>query len=562
MLNNAATWTKYTLDFQTPKEAEEMSIYFKVGADVPAGETYWDDVSLMKIPAPPEHLKVAPLRSVVFQKDSAGKFHPNFLYNRDNGKWEDIRPESVRLAVKFSCSTAVRPELTFSVMSKYGSGFFKEFKYSVPAGDKDSEWTLEINPELDTLPHGHYDISLRLNDTANGNIKTLGEHKKTVSIIHPFTFPKLEPVEKVTLSPGSTLVNGKPFTPVMFSHNIDISTAADFHEKLSMLGDNVRILYSDSEFGKTTEGEILNANINHMRELLEMCQKCNSYGNIVLCVPTWGLNRKSKRFHLKNIEATVRALKDHPALFMWDLIDEPDLRGIPVAEVKAAYDLIKSVDPNHPVQTNLCNPELFKNYAETSDTASYDRYPYPYVPLSEIQYLNDLILKDNNYKKALNCYLQTYNSEGNPLPPPEWLKAEIYLCVTQGMRMFSYYAFWDPKPLLSMSDSQELQSRVREYNIELATLSGMLNAPQTAIPKIDILDDNSIHYIYRQFNGEKYFIAVNTSDKTTECQFVLPGNPSKNTIGTMFEDGRTAELNNDGVLKEKFLPYETHIFKY
>jgi Glycosyl hydrolases family 2, TIM barrel domain len=378
----------------------------------------------------------------------------------------------------------------------------------------------------------------------------------------PFKFPKLKPVKKVTVDNNSILINGKPFVPIMFSHDFDISHATAFHEKLTALGDNVHCLYSNSKFGKNTNDEIIEANIQKMKKLLKVCWDSNSYGRVVLSMPIWGFNNKSKKFNLKNIKKVVEALKDHPALFMWTLIDEPEIRKIPVEEVKRAYDLVKSIDPNHPIQTNLCNPDLFNYYSGTSDIASYDRYPYPYINLSEIYNLNKIILESVNNKKPLLCYLQTYNNTGNSLPTPEWLRAEIYLCITQGMNIFSYYSFVERNPLWkSMANSQELQSNIRKYNIELYFLTDMLNAPQVNIPEISALKDNSIHYVYKQVKGEKYFVAVNITDKVKKCEFSLPGSVQKNKIEALFERGKTVKLNN-GILKETFLPYEVHIYKY
>ena len=555
--NNASKWTKYSYDFLPPKGTVEMAIYFKVGRDVISGDTWWDDIFLEEIPTPIKYLEVSPLKSTVFYRDVQGKFSPNFLYNQDKRTWQDVVPENERLIVSFADVKLFKPILTFTIQQRYKNKILKELKFNIPAKRQ-----LTINPELEKLPWGDYIISLALVDAVNGNNKVLAEYTRNISIMRPFEFPELKPIKKVTINNNSILVNGEPFVPIMFSHDCDsFHGTIDFQSKLTALGDNVHSLFSNYNAEKTSNDEILQANIKRMQGLLEICSKSNNYARVSLAMPSWGFELKTGKFNLENLRIVVNALKNHPALFMWDLIDEPEIRKIPAAEVKRAYDLIKSLDPNHPIRTNLCIEEFFNEYSATSDIASYDRYPYPSTLLSEIYSLNQKILSSSVNKRPLLCYLQTYNKPGIPLPSPEWLKAEIYLCITQGMNMFAYYSFLDPKPFQSMSSSQELQSQIKKCNIELYQLTDMLNAPSVNLTEISSLKKNSIHYVYKQVKGEKYFVTVNITDTIKKCKFSLPEGVDKQNVEVLFEDGRTITPNR-GILKETFLPYEVHIYKY
>ncbi len=55
------------------------------------------------------------------------------------------------------------------------------------------------------------------------------------------------------------------------------------------------------------------------------------------------------------LKTVVGMLKDHKAIWMWNLANEPDLFAWPLtsdegaAWVKQMVDLIKEIDPNHPV---------------------------------------------------------------------------------------------------------------------------------------------------------------------------------------------------------------------
>ncbi len=92
------------------------------------------------------------------------------------------------------------------------------------------------------------------------------------------------------------------------------------------------------------------------------------------------------------LKTVVTRLKDHPAIWMWNLGNEPDLFAWPHsaeeggAWTKEMVGLIKSIDPNHPVTCGLHSANLHmdnglridKVYAQT-DVAVMHSYPM-YTP--------------------------------------------------------------------------------------------------------------------------------------------------------------------------------------
>jgi endo-1,4-beta-mannosidase len=73
---------------------------------------------------------------------------------------------------------------------------------------------------------------------------------------------------------------------------------------------------------------------------------------------------KAERLLLKTV---VGMLKDHKAIWLWNLANEPDLYAWPLtseegaAWVKQMVDLIKSIDPNHPVTIGLHGDGLHRD---------------------------------------------------------------------------------------------------------------------------------------------------------------------------------------------------------
>ena len=94
------------------------------------------------------------------------------------------------------------------------------------------------------------------------------------------------------------------------------------------------------------------------------------------------------------LKTVVSELKDHPGIWMWNLGNEPDLFAWPnssddgAAWVKEMVDLIKEIDPQHPVTIGLHGDGLYRDnglridkvYANT-DVAVMHSYPM-YTPLA------------------------------------------------------------------------------------------------------------------------------------------------------------------------------------
>lgn len=88
------------------------------------------------------------------------------------------------------------------------------------------------------------------------------------------------------------------------------------------------------------------------------------------------------------LQTVVSALKNHPGIWMWNLGNEPDLFAWPLTSedgatwIKEMVELIKSIDPNHPVTIGLHGDGLHRDnglridkvYAHT-DVAVMHSYP-------------------------------------------------------------------------------------------------------------------------------------------------------------------------------------------
>ncbi len=72
---------------------------------------------------------------------------------------------------------------------------------------------------------------------------------------------------------------------------------------------------------------------------------------------------------IANVARRIGALRDHPALLAWYLFDEPDLahQYVPPGRLRDLYQLIKTLDPHHPVIVTFAMDTAAAQYPEAYD---------------------------------------------------------------------------------------------------------------------------------------------------------------------------------------------------
>ncbi|KUI62934.1 hypothetical protein VP1G_10057 [Cytospora mali] len=72
----------------------------------------------------------------------------------------------------------------------------------------------------------------------------------------------------------------------------------------------------------------------------------------------------------------VTTLRTHPSILSWYQSDEPDGKGNPINSTGTAYNIIKELDPYHPISLALnCYDFYYSDYAAGADIIAPDVYP-------------------------------------------------------------------------------------------------------------------------------------------------------------------------------------------
>lgn len=98
------------------------------------------------------------------------------------------------------------------------------------------------------------------------------------------------------------------------------------------------------------------------------------------CIVDYGLKKEEAQDetkwqkYLEGLRTKVTELKDHPAVFAWYIVDEPDWQKIPVEKIKIATDLVRSIDKTKPLFTVLTIKDRWHEYLPYFDIISIDPY--------------------------------------------------------------------------------------------------------------------------------------------------------------------------------------------
>ena len=117
--------------------------------------------------------------------------------------------------------------------------------------------------------------------------------------------------------------------------------------------------------------------------------------------------------------------------------------------------------------------------------------------LEDIHVHNQAMLKAARGKnKPLVCYLQTYAPSDSRMPTPQELRAELYLSICHGARVyFPYYAWSDPPKVWSLTRDSELRSYLLILNKELNAMKPFLFSSDFRKDSIEALDKAGLTYL-------------------------------------------------------------------
>jgi len=398
--------------------------------------------------------------------------------------------------------------------------------HRVTGNDSGAEQRLAIG----ALPRGRYVATSRF--TWNGRVMLEDEHP--FLLYDPVPLDAWEPVKRTEARGDTILMNGKPFLGRLLYH-----AAAD--ERTRNQGFNLVQCYGGDP--NPTDS---------IQQHLDACAKVGLWGTVALFNNQY-LNA-GDHFNLDHIREVVERFKDHPAVWAWDLIDEPEPTITP-EKVAEAAKLIRELDPSHVVWVNLCRPDRATDYLASQDLWSFDSYPLP--TLGPFAYLDWLGISDAKVRgtKPLGSALQTYTSPGARMPTPDELRCIAYLHLIHGYKWFGFYSYYDGEPAGCLARDPVLWSFTRALNCELRRLAPVILAEAP----LQTVDADQAPEVFQAATktvaGKRYLFAISGSKHPLSVALKVAG--AQATV--LFEEPRSVPIKA-GLLQDQFAPCAVHVY--
>lgn len=301
----------------------------------------------------------------------------------------------------------------------------------------------------------------------------------------------------------------------------------------------------------------------------------------------------------KAVAAARRAdlTKYRSNLLAWTLSDEPDFNARPTSEVRAEYKALKAVDPKNPpkvlvnfsggtvlgtgTRTGDSVPNVrYQRYLEGTDWASNDIYPVTGWGRSDwIDYSRPAAdrktpgmaiekLKQLSGNKPQLAVIETSDQNLAWVPGDhgvnrDQFRGQLWHSIIHGAKGIMYFPFqfrdrftFDATPAAVAEEMTIQHARVQR-------LASVINAP---------VDPKNLGFVpgskkaaqllevtWRRGRGADYFFVLNMSGTKVDLPFDFVG---VNGDGVIHGEGRTLRDDSAGKYRDRFAPWEMHVYKF
>jgi len=263
------------------------------------------------------------------------------------------------------------------------------------------------------------------------------------------------------------------------------------------------------------------------------------------------------------VERYVRMLKGHPALLAWYTNDELGLEWIP--KLKERYDLVRSLDPNHPTYQALCRPAEFEEYFETLDVIGPDPYPIPRHPVSMVAEWIDKAREAMRGIKPIWAILQVFSwrvysgRREDRDPTYEEERCMTYLALIHGAKGVLYYSYYDLFTIDRKAGLKASEELFRSRFGNLRRLAGELNRITPLIlfgepVELEFESSGDLHLKAMRYNGSLFVMAANAGESRSELRIKLPDGFTGREVRDL--EGKTRGEVENGVFSDSLEPLE------
>ena len=366
---------------------------------------------------------------------------------------------------------------------------------------------------------GKYKVIMKALDK---NGKVLLENSSTLTVINRPEYGKNFPVKSVAIDPeGNVLVNGRKtlLNGIYHAHN---TTGA-----------------KNAAYAGFNAAQTWAATPDAYKKVLKIMENNKIYANCVL-----------KYISGKKLDSLMSAIKDHPAIVSWDVVDEPAIRNITPEKIMPCVNQLRNYNTARPLRISFSDPTAVKNYQQCYDMPAVHKYVLPFDGLAAMGKIVRGIVRDTAPGQSPQVTLQSWVHWYDETQRPQTVaqtRSIAYIALVNGAKGLWWYHYPTAYRI------PHLWGALMLLNSELFELEEVILGKRTVVSAVPQTVESAVFT-----NGSRTIvIAVNTGK--TEVNAVLSGIPGAKLI-ELFAD--KAEVTVTGGKAEfSIAPESTRIFE-
>jgi len=356
--------------------------------------------------------------------------------------------------------------------------------------------------------------------------------------------PHSDNAVKIDLATGGLVVSGLPFLPFGFLYSfpvdqklVDYEIAKGFNQ----ISPNHQIEKKSLKGRKAYMRRFADLGIRVNYNLCNLINKKSIDGGVAAI--------------LENVRKEVELFRNHPALLTWYLACNPDTYGINPDSLIKIYDLVRELDPYHPVSMLISSPRLVKDYKDAMDIVMTAPYPVPQGNLNEVKDYTKIPKTEYWLQKPVWILAQTIGGslwrKREPTPPE--VRVMTYMALIHGVTGIQY-----TREGLSLPKSPATWDECGKMALEFAELAPDILSPHPA-PEI-LIEDESIYA--RAWNQAGMVTIAVVNEKNEPAHFKLQMKDVDITISAevMFENRKINILK--GGFEDMIDGYGTRVYRF
>jgi len=238
----------------------------------------------------------------------------------------------------------------------------------------------------------------------------------------------------------------------------------------------------------------------------------------------------------------ILRFKDHPALLAWYISDEPTGHGEDPDSLKATYELIKSIDPYHPVSIVFMAPAQARKYADAMDIVMADPYPIPNQSIRSVGTVIRNLKKEFLGEKAVWIVPQAFGGGEwwGREPSLRELRVMTWMAVVEGATGIQYFVRKGPN---GFPKSSATWGECGKMAMEIQEIMPYLTKGEPVAGFSS--NDEKIRVSVWEYSGELLIITVNEDNSPKDLLISSPFSISGSKIDVLYEDRQLKTNGNE-----------------